>query len=382
MKYMGSKRWMLQNGLGDLIAREVGSATRFVDLFSGSAAVSTHVALKYDIPVTAFDLQTFSTVLARAVLERESKIDADQVWTEWYTRARKLRRCLRPPSARIVNRGTVKQHRRWCAEQTWLMTKSYGGHYFSALQSVWLDALRQTLPEREPEKSVALAALICAASQCAAAPGHTAQPFQPTRTAKPFLVDAWRKNIVDHCRSAMTLIAQQHARVRGCAGVRDANDAATSMTEGDLAFIDPPYSGVHYSRFYHVLETLARGQCSEVSGTGRYPIADERPRSKYSLKSESSDALNTLFKIISSRGGKAIVTFPQRKCSNGLSGRAVLELARTHFTVERHWVASKFSTLGGNNAHRDARCATRELILVLRPRNAPKAGASSAARRQ
>ena len=368
MKYMGSKRWMLQNGLADLIAREVRGAARFVDLFAGSGAVSTHVAMKYEVPVTAYDLQTFSTVLARAVIGRESRIDAERLWTNWYARARELRRSLRAPSALIVNWTAVNQHRQWCAEQTWSVTKSYGGYYFSALQAIWLDALRQTLPEREPGKSVALAAMVCAASQCAAAPGHTAQPFQPTRRAKPFLVEAWRKDIVDYCENALSALSGQHAKVRGCAKVADANRAATSIAEGDLVFIDPPYSSVHYSRFYHVLETLARGRCSDVSGTGRYPAAHERPRSRYSLKSESSVALNDLFAAISSRGGKAIVTFPQRRCSNGLSGRAVAGLASNHFKMERSWVASQFSTLGGNNDHRNARRSTRELILVLHAR--------------
>jgi adenine-specific DNA methylase len=368
MKYMGSKRWMLNNGLGDLIAQEVCGARRFVDLFAGSGAVSCHVAMKYEVPVSAYDLQTFSTVLARAVVGRESKIDAERLWTNWYARARELRRSLRPPSALVVNWATVNQHRRWCAEQTWSVTKSYGGYYFSALQAVWLDALRQTVPEREPGKTVALAAMVCAASQCAAAPGHTAQPFQPTRTAKPFLVDAWSKNIVDYCQNALSAISEQHAKVRGCAAVADANEAATTVAEGDLVFIDPPYSGVHYSRFYHVLETLVRGRCSDVSGTGRYPAAHERPRSRYSLKSESSVALGDLFGVISARGARAIVTFPQRQCSNGLSGRSVAELASNHFKMEQYWIASRFSTLGGNNDQRNARRSTRELILVLRTR--------------
>jgi hypothetical protein len=208
--------------------------------------------------------------------------------------------------------------------------------------------------------------MICSASQCAAAPGHTAQPFQPTRTAKPFLIDAWHRNIVHDCENALSAISEQYAKIRGRAEVADANDAATSIAKGDLVFIDPPYSGVHYSRFYHVLETLARGQCSEVSGAGRYPATNERPRSRYSLKSESTTALNDLFSAVASRGGKAIVTFPQRGCSNGLSGRTVMELARKYFEVEQHWVASKFSTLGGNNDRRNARRSTRELILVLR----------------
>lgn len=368
MKYMGSKRWMLKNGLGDLIAREVRGAERFVDLFVGSGAVSAHVAMKYEVSVSAYDLQTFSTVLARAVIGRESKINAEHLWDSWYSRARDQRQLLHPPSATVLNRHIVDQHRRWCAEQTGPITKAYGGHYFSALQAVWLDALRRTLPEREPGKTVALASMICAASQCAAAPGHTAQPFQLTRTAKPFLVDAWSKNVPDYCRNALCAISKQHAKVQGNAEVADANEAAKSIAKGDLIFIDPPYSGVHYSRFYHVLETLARGQCSDVSGTGRYPVPGERPRSRYSLQSESLVALGELFKAIASRGGKAIVTFPQRKCSNGLSGRTVAELAENYFKIERHWVASKFSTLGGNNHERDARRSTRELILVLNPR--------------
>lgn len=359
---------MLQNGLGSLIAREVIDAQRFLDFFSGSAAVATHVAAKYKLPVAAYDLQTFSTVLARAILERESVIDTDHIWSEWYENARSLRSSLRPPAVQRVTKTSVMQQREWCARQKPVITKSYGGYYFSALQAVWLDALLATLPATEPDKSVALAALICAASQCAASPGHTAQPFQPTRTSKPFLAEAWSKNIVSYCRTALTSIGKQHAQVCGRARVLDANEAARLVTQGDLVFIDPPYSGVHYSRFYHVLETIARGNCGDVSGNGRYPSADQRPRSKYSLKSESVTALDKLFAEIARKRAKAIVTFPQRKCSNGLSGRMVLNLAKNHFEVEQHWVASKFSTLGGNNDHRDARCATRELILVLRPR--------------
>ena len=368
MKYMGSKRWMLRNGLGDLIAREVKDTGRFVDLFAGSGAVSTHVATKYEVPVAAYDLQTFSIVLSRAVLARESEIEAEPLWADWYSRAKALRKSLRPPSASLLTRATINLHRDWSASQNWTVTKSYGGYYFSALQAVWLDALLQALPETEPAKSIALAALISAASQCAAAPGHTAQPFQPTRSAKPFLVEAWRRSIVGHCKKELSSISKQHARIAGHAEVADANEAAKLLIDGDLAFIDPPYSGVHYSRFYHVLETLARGACGEVSGTGRYPPAEERPHSRYSLKSGSSTALEDLFKQISSRGAKAILTFPQRRCSNGLSGKIVIDLANSYFATERHWVASKFSTLGGNNDHRDARRSTRELILVLSPR--------------
>jgi hypothetical protein len=173
--------------------------------------------------------------------------------------------------------------------------------------------------------------------------------------------------MVSSCQKALSMIADQHAKIQGIAEVADANEIATSTKKGDLVFIDPPYSGVHYSRFYHVLETLARGRCSDVSGRGRYPTPQERPRSKYSLQTESLEALGDLFQSISFRGAKAIVTFPLRHCSNGLSGQSVAGLAKKYFNMEQSWVTSKFSTLGGNNDHRHARRATRELILVLKP---------------
>ena len=51
MKYMGSKRAMLQNGLGELLGREAADALRFFDLFAGSGAVAIHIARRFAISV-------------------------------------------------------------------------------------------------------------------------------------------------------------------------------------------------------------------------------------------------------------------------------------------------------------------------------------------
>ena len=55
MKYMGSKRKMLQNGLGFLLRQEMRTARRFVDLFSGSGVVARFVAERFRKPVVAVD---------------------------------------------------------------------------------------------------------------------------------------------------------------------------------------------------------------------------------------------------------------------------------------------------------------------------------------
>lgn len=376
MKYMGSKRTMLQNGLGTLLARELPSAKRFVDLFSGSAAVATHVAKDCEIPVLAFDLQNYSTVLAGAVLGRRRQLNWEPVWVAWLKQAAARARRYDFRLKRKLTQDEVKRARVWCAGKSRLpITRAYGGHYFSPRQAVWIDALLATLPAKNPARIVAKAALIQAASRCAAAPGHTAQPFQPTRTAKKFLQEAWRRDVIVATRSALESLAGVYAKMSGTTEVLDANAAASKLRDGDLVFLDPPYSGVHYSRFYHVLESIARGEVGEVSGTGRYPAESERPRSDYSIATKAPDALDALLKTVAEKKARAILTFPDHKCSNGLSGESVRRIARKHFRIKTEKVKSLFSTLGGTGdksrkgeAKRQARHIAKELMLVLVPK--------------
>ena len=376
MKYMGSKRAMFTNGLGKLIEHEIADSRRFVDLFTGSAVVASHVAQKFDVPVWASDLQRYSVILANAIIERRHKLNWKSIWTDWHYRARayvaEVQRV--PRLTRRFSKRTVLKYREWCSGQADLkITTAYGGHYFSPRQAVWIDALRTTLPVNRAARNVALAALIQSASQCAAAPGHTAQPFQPTKTAKKFLKEAWSRSVVKHTRRAFIQLSSKSARRKGSAIRMDANLLAKRLNKNDLVFIDPPYSGVHYSRFYHVLESIARGSSGTVSGIGRYPKGNQRPRSRYSVQSESGAALDSLLKTIAGRGSKIILTFPNHKCSNGLSGGRVQKIAARHFNVKRKTVGSRFSTLGGtsdnrgNEAGRAARRYARELVLTLTP---------------
>lgn len=372
---MGSKRWMLSNGLGHLLNQMAPKSKRFVDLFAGSSVVSYHVASKTPIPVVACDLQKFSIVLARAVIARCSQVNSNKLWQGWFSRAEKIAKKKRIPNGDKLTQAIVKDYREWSGRQkSFPVTKAYGGHYFSPTQAIWIDALRKTLPKKEPGKVVALAALIQAASQCAASPGHTAQPFQPTRTAKKFLKESWSRSVVDRTKTALDELSGCHARRVGTAKVADAVEAAKELRKGDLVFIDPPYSGVHYSRFYHVLETITHGKHVEVSGVGRYPSTNQRPRSQFSIKSESEAAFKKLLKTVSEKKARAIVTFPNHKCSNGLSGRKTRVLAKQFFRVREKTVVSKFSTLGGTQDKngegygRAARKKAIELILILDPK--------------
>jgi adenine-specific DNA-methyltransferase len=372
---MGSKAAMLRNGLGEAIVDCSGEAARIVDLFTGSAAIARFAARGIALPVLAIDLQLYAVVLARAVVERDSAIDFDELNESWIHRSQRSLRSTglwRNAATRIAApylQRDVLAARKLCAEEPGgLVWSAYGGHYFSPRQAAALDHLLSFAPSTEPDRSVALAAIVAAASRCAAAPGHTAQPFRPTRSALPFINAAWQYDLVEVTRSFLRELCAQHAITRGEAVVGDAIAWAGRLNSDDLVVLDPPYSAVQYSRFYHVLETIVRGQVGTIFGSGRYPPVDERPTSDFSLRTQSARALDELLATLSVTGCQVILTYPDGESSNGLSGTLVVETATRHFSVVKTKVTTRFSTLGGNGSTRAARHRADELIITMRPR--------------
>lgn len=376
MKYMGSKRAMLLNGLGELITQEISKRFRFIDLFSGSAAVSWFVAERFSVEVLAVDLQAYGTALAEGLLCRTRPATKEDFWPSWKARAEEHVQAFSPPFVDRITRASVDQARQWCELfPEGSLIYAYGGHYFSPIQVTWIEALRETLPTDDETRAMALATLVMAGSQAAAAPGHTAQPFQPTKTAKAFLSESWDRDIPELVSKAIDRIAHRHAQIRGSSHKADACEYAMKLKERDLVFVDPPYSGVHYSRFYHVLESIAEGETTAVSGVGRYPAKEKRPRSDFSMKTTAATAMENLLKTLAERGTDVILTFPDHDCSNGLSGKQITDLASAHFHIEKKSVHSVFSTLGGVSkdqtpreleGKRTARQSARELMLLLR----------------
>ncbi|MBY5933725.1 DNA adenine methylase [Tateyamaria omphalii] len=376
MKYMGSKKSMLSNGLGEALDRSIGECNRVFDLFTGSGAVAWHVAQHYEREVIASDLQAYAVALAASVIERTEILNSRRWVDSWFQRAEDRQSGDFPSLARLFQNqlkdgGITEKASRakeLCSSTDFPITRAYGGYYFSPIQAVWLDTLRKSLPNNRVHRKIGLAALIIAASQSAASPGHTAQPFKPNETAGRYLMEAWMRDIQFLVRRAVDTLSKKRAMIQGKACVSDANELAKQVSEGDLVFLDPPYSGVHYSRFYHVLETVAVGKVGEISGNGRYPPSSERPRSEYSLRTRSKTVFDDLLRVLSEKGASAIVTFPADAASNGMSGEDVSVLSGQYFDIEEAKVSSRFSTLGGDKKHRDARQNATELILRLSPR--------------
>ncbi len=390
---MGSKRYLLSNGLGELIRAELPGSNRVVDPFCGAGSIVYFVAQNSDKQIIAGDLQKYAVVLANAVIGRNQKVSTEALEEKWLNIAeRKVQKsALFSKAVKLETRHSknvvswVKNSRRLCKIKSTIgpVWAAYGGYYFSPKQALMLDYLINNLPKHSESRNLCLAAAIIAASRCAASPGHTAQPFQPTKTASKFIKVAWEMDVIKLCKNALKEIAPLHAKIKGKAIVSTAKRLVSNLEKGDLVLIDPPYSGVQYSRFYHVLETIARGRCGPVSGAGRYPSLSERPQSAFSNASQSLKALEELMLGLAKKETTVIFTFPKGECSNGLSGNTIIETAKKWFEIdkasrihEHNVVIGKFSTLGGNNKLKlknnrlkKSRVKSEELLLLLKPKS-------------
>lgn len=372
---------MLDSGLSDIISGSLSSQpTKFVDLFSGSGAVARWVAESHTVPVECVDSQLYAKVLGAAIIERHEKAEAS-VLNDWILSSQEL---FRKRSSRLprlpdhaLDSDVVYGQRAEAevADLPGFVARDYGGHYFSIDQGVAFDCLLENLPASKSERLVALAALIESASSCAASPGHTAQPFQPTKNLVKHIDDAWRRDPFMYVSRKTDSFARRYALVPG--GRAFQQDALAYIKDGisdeSVVFCDPPYSEVQYSRFYHVLEGIARGGWGEVYGAGRAPLGAERFSSSFSSRRGSTAAFSELFCSLAEKSATVILTFPDHECSNGQSSESLVSLAREWFRVSSTEVKVSHSSLGaspasrGKRGDRVPRRDVKESVLVLSP---------------
>jgi adenine-specific DNA methylase len=389
MKYMGHKGKMLPV-LGDVLLHYANGAEKIADPFCGSAAVSWFLAENTNKEIVSGDIQSFAVARAKAIVERTVPFDPDRMIKSWFAKATTVVEQVAghfPNNLRSIEpnltdpkqiKQVVTQSRNFCRDVlpvvfddldgAWPISKAYGGHYYSPVQALVFDALRQCLPSDTDRRKVALAALVEAVSRAAAAPGHTAQPFQPTASSAKYIIEAWKRNPWTLVKDAVEEISGRTALIKGKGVVGDFRKTISRLNEGDLVFADPPYSGVHYSRFYHALETITRGTEFKPEGTGRYPSIGERPSSAFSKKTTALEAAKQLLDACSTKRATLILTFPTTGASNGLEANDFLKYGRTLFSdVYIEEFESDFSTLGGNKKHREARQACNESIICFVP---------------
>ena len=397
--YIGSKLRIL-GSIVDAIESVAPGEDPVCDLFSGSGTVAMAVAQRR--PVIAVDIQEYSRVICSALLCRPA-ISASRraKLIEWALELSEHlgeavaplidheSRCLRAAAqghhepmcdlvehgsmvgyqmarATVVNRELASAIGASIAGLTkagaidsvdTLITRHFGGVYFSYLQSLQLDCiLAAAWKAPRNERDFFVAAVLSTASSIVNTVGkHFAQPIRPrdgSGNPKRHLLSKIEEDrslpVFSTFQDWLSAYATYQARTSDNLVVRgDYADTIRSF-KGQLAavYADPPYTRDHYSRFYHVLETICRRDNPGVSmmrvcgvdrvSRGLYRI--DRHQSPFCIKSQAALAFKNLFDAVRPHQVPLIVSYSPTTEYEGSRPRvmtidAIRQLALEYFSI-------------------------------------------------
>ncbi|MEX2029360.1 MAG: DNA adenine methylase [Anaerolineales bacterium] len=209
-----------------------------------------------------------------------------------------------------------------------ILTRYYGGVYFSFSQAVQIDGLLSFVRTMAPgERDTYLAALLSAASEAVNTVGKQfAQPIRPRgRDGRPkgnLVKKVSDDRSIDIVASYKKWLARYGALPRGSLKSKALKaDFKTALATLDghvsIVYADPPYTRDHYSRFYHVLETMCLGDAPTIATmrlngelrATRGLYRSGRHQSPFCIKSKAAGAFGDLFGGVRSLGVPLVLSY-------------------------------------------------------------------------
>nr|WP_255651455.1 DNA adenine methylase [Corallococcus sp. AS-1-12] len=396
--YLGSKLRLVETILETIEQVELphGSAC---DLFAGSGTVS--LALAHGRDVIAVDIQEYSRVVCSAMLRQSWDTALGESLLADVRRSahlEKLAQALEPllsyeerciedavagnpdPLCELVEQGSLLAHARKSPEKIstglekalastsrrlargdldshpgTLTTRYFGGVYFSFRQTLQLDALLERVhafPTRE--RDYYLAPVLSTASEIVNTVGKQfAQPIRPRDSEGRPKHHLTRQIIRDRSLETFDVFANWMARYQQLPRTQHHHKVLRldyqeflSQFDGRLGVVyaDPPYTRDHYSRFYHVLETMCLRDNPEVStmrlgghellSRGFYRV--DRHQSPFCIKSQAPGAFARLFAGVRRLESPLVLSYSPYQKDEGARPRlmtveSIVALAREHF---------------------------------------------------
>ena len=316
-----------------------------IDLFAGIGAVTT--SLKNELPVIANDLLTFTNCLSRASflnqprrqpedisnllkpafeyaykafskknpdgLSRETSILNSQNWTDIRDYIDTVPH-VGNSNDTLTQAGIASKSR---GVNHYQLTQLYfAGSYLSLQQAMQVDAIRYAIARAYGDHDIAIAAWLGAVNDCVNSPGHTAQFLQgQTEESAVRVRRYWRRNVWTCFENRLTQFRQVGSRMwrsKNSVTNYEAREALTELPRFKAVYADPPYTKDHYSRYYHLYETLYQYDYPACQGKGRY--RENRFVSDFSRKSTVTEAFHQMLSGISDKEANLVLSYP----SNGL----------------------------------------------------------------
>lgn len=416
--YLGSKLRILET-ISNIIDDIDPTFGRVYDLFSGSGTVSSYLGKKR--PVTSVDIQEYSRILTSAVLQPFYEKELIEIKNKVFQyKVTELQECIKP----IVNyeewaldrastnkiyeicnfvenaslypflnneRENLSKELKEALQRTVnnlkeiglmdsansITTRYFGGTYFSFKQASELDNLLNMASSFEGRlKDIVIAAVLSTASVIVNTVGK--QFAQPLKTIdskgnpKKSLVSKIRKDrsldvyqVFDKEISKFFYLEKGNFKhISLCCDYLEALENLTDDTR--VVYADPPYTRYHYSRYYHVLETMClrdNPELTMVKSNGQLKISrglyrTKRHQSPFSIKTLARDAFTTLFSKVSEKNVSLILSYspydtdrdstPRVQTVSELVGIANQYFNKVHLFSVEGFVHSKLNAVDKN----------------------------------
>lgn len=369
--YLGSKLRVL-----DAIEKTIDSidpeSNGVCDLFSGSGSVSSY--LSQNRTVVSVDIQEYSRVLCSALLGSKNKISLDKFMSsiqsssllldltsavaplvDYEKKAMALAYESSPESlCEFLEEGSIIKFQldqnpetsvelKKALNETLreldhcglndspqsLVTRYYGGIYFSFAQALQIDVILDQIFSMRAgsNRDVMLASLLSTVSDIVNTVGKQfAQPIRPrnkdgqpksnlsslvSRDRDKDIFSIYKKWTNTYCNRPSTDHPHKALRMN----FSEAFDHLPK--EIKVIYADPPYTRDHYSRFYHVLETIALRDCPQISRTkiggkermsrGLYRV--DRHQSPFCIRSKAPIAFQNMFQKTAKMGASMVLSY-------------------------------------------------------------------------
>lgn len=385
IKYMGSKAKII-SFVADSI-QSVYNGGVVCDLFSGAASLSGALGASY--PILTNDIQHYSSLIASVYLKPVKQIDSESLFHDANANYKKSKSKINIDidyegfnsleefnKIEVRNRSLINQNFR---HHYHLFLKNYSGTWWSGEQCLWIDAIKQAIDKHvkngelgEAEYALTMSTLLHAMAYSSQGTGHYAQ-YRDAKTE----YSMHDINIYRQKRLQDLFIKKLDQMIVWSKGnVTDLNHSISTLDykdclkklDGGTIYADPPYAFVHYSRFYHAMETLCLYDYPElqIKGgnivKGRYRA--ERHQSPFCIRTQVNDAFENLFSGVKIAGANLALSYSDTAM---ISLDTLIEISKK--TLESNyeiWVEDidhQHMTMG---RHNDRSRDVKELMLLAR----------------